>query len=85
MSQKAYFFNLKSHLRGCYIGCLLRFINLIYKPHIYCDSGILPNISCEGKDFVASWFPGLPLLSHPVGEVHQKGYDKFQTKLAIVL
>ena len=28
-------------------------------------AGFLPNISCEGKDFVATWFPGFPLLSHP--------------------
>ena len=28
-------------------------------------AGFLPNISDEGKDFVATWFPGFPLLSHP--------------------
>ena len=27
--------------------------------------GFLPNISCEGKDFVATWFPGFQLLSPP--------------------
>ena len=28
-------------------------------------AGFLSNILCEGKDFVATWFPGLPSLSHP--------------------
>ena len=28
----------------------------------------------EGKDFVATWFPGFPLLSHPV-----PGYEKLYT------
>ena len=28
--------------------------------------GCLPNISDEDKDFVATCFPGFPLLSHPV-------------------
>ena len=28
-------------------------------------AGFLPNILCEGKDFMATWFPGFPLLSHP--------------------
>ena len=28
-------------------------------------AGFLPNISGEGKDFVATWFPGFPLLSRP--------------------
>ena len=28
-------------------------------------AGLLPNILCEGKDFMATWFPGFPLLSHP--------------------
>ena len=28
-------------------------------------AGFLPNISDEVKDFVATWFPGFLLLSHP--------------------
>ena len=34
--------------------------------------GFLPNISDEGKDFVATWFPGFPLLSHPGQDIRLK-------------
>ena len=33
--------------------------------YIIINEGFLPNISDKGKDFVATWFTGFPLLSHP--------------------
>ena len=41
-------------------------------------AGFSPNISDEGKDFVATWFPGFPLLSHPAEK--KKGAKTFINK-----
>ena len=41
------------------------FLYCIKYTYVIIKAGFLPNISDEGKDFVATWFPGFPLLSHP--------------------
>ena len=53
-------FYLKSPFRGFIV-----FVCSDSFTYIVIIEGFLPNISCQGKDFVATWFPGFPLLSHP--------------------
>ena len=46
---------------------ILSFSGQIYSyPYIFCQKGGLPQIiSVEDEDFVGTWFPGSPSLSHP--------------------
>ena len=41
-----------------YIGCLITVIHFNYHVYKYCEK-------LGGKDYVATWLPGLLLLSHP--------------------
>ena len=65
-SQSVFCLSLNSPFRVfILIVCSDSFIKYTYFTYIMILAGFLPNISCEGKDFVATWLPGFPLSSHP--------------------
>ena len=49
-------------------GSCLFYPFLVKYPYLYIFGqkvGLLQNISVEDQDFVGTWFPGSPSLSHP--------------------